>query len=60
MPAIELHHGAFCAACCSGLMVIQLSLGITNLAAMVLVAKVIAEKLWFRGEAVARATGVAA
>jgi predicted metal-binding membrane protein len=59
--ALGLHHGALCAACCWGLMVIQLTLGIMNLGAMVLVAVVIAaEKLWFRGEAVARATGVAA
>ncbi len=42
-------------------MVIQLMLGVMDLGAMVLVAVVIAaEKLWFRGEAVARATGVAA
>lgn len=58
---LGLHHGAFCAACCWALMLIQLALGIMNLAAMVFVAAVIAaEKLWPRGELVARVTGIAA
>jgi len=58
---LGLHHGAFCAACCWALMVIQLMLGIMNLAAMVVVAVVIAaEKLWLRGELVARAIGLVA
>jgi predicted metal-binding membrane protein len=48
---LGLHHGIFCAACCWGLMLIQLSLGIMNLAVMVIVAAVIAlEKLVPRSE----------
>jgi len=59
--ALGLHHGAFCAACCWGLMVIQLVLGVMNVAAMIAVAVVIAaEKLLVRGELVARAVGIAA
>jgi predicted metal-binding membrane protein len=58
---LGIHHGAFCAACCWALMVIQLVLGIMNLTVMVAVAVVIAlEKLLPRGEWLARATGAAA
>jgi predicted metal-binding membrane protein len=58
---LGLHHGAFCAGCCWGLMLVQLVLGVMNVAAMVLVAVVIAaEKLLGRGEWIARAAGVAA
>jgi predicted metal-binding membrane protein len=58
---LGIHHGAFCAACCWGLMVIQLVLGVMNLAVMVSVGLVIAlEKLIHRGEFVARITGSAA
>ena len=58
---LGIHHGAFCAACCWALMVIQLVLGVMNLAAMAAVALVIAlEKLLPRGEWVARITGGAA
>ena len=58
---LGLHHGAFCAACCWGLMVVQLVLGVMNLGAMVLVAGVIAaEKLLDSGVLIARATGVIA
>ena len=56
-----IHHGAFCAACCWALMLIQLVLGVMNLTAMVAVAIVIAlEKMLARGEWLARAAGVAA
>jgi predicted metal-binding membrane protein len=59
--ALGLHHGAFCAGCCSGLMVVQLSLGIMSVAAMIAVAAVIAaEKLLPQGLAIARGAGVAA
>lgn len=59
--AFGLHHGAYCAACCWGLMAIQLSLGIMNVPLMVLVAVVILlEKQWRHGEALAKAAGVAA
>lgn len=57
---LGLHHGAFCAACCWALMLVQLVLGIMNVAAMVAVAIVIAaEKMWPRGELVARGVGAA-
>ena len=55
---LGLYHGAYCAACCWGLMVIQLALGVMNLAVMVAVAAVIAmEKLLARGYWIARVTG---
>jgi predicted metal-binding membrane protein len=58
---IGIHHGAFCTACCWALMLIQLVLGVMNLAAMIAVAVVIAlEKLLARGEWLARAAGLAA
>ena len=58
---LGLHHGAFCAACCWALMLIQLVVGVMSIPAMVAVAAVIAfEKLLRRGEWVARAVGVAA
>ena len=58
---LGLHHGAFCAACCWALMLIQLVLGVMNLTVMLAVAVVIAlEKLLPKGEWVAKATGVAA
>jgi len=57
---LGIHHGAFCAACCWALMLIQLVLGVMNLAVMVIVGVVIAlEKLIPRGELVARAAGTA-
>src|SRR5947209_2718478 len=56
-----IHHGAFCAACCWGLMMIQLVLGVMNLTVMVAVAAVIAlEKLLPRGDLIVRLTGAAA
>lgn len=57
---LGLYHGAFCAACCWSLMLIQLVIGVMSIPAMVLVAAVIAfEKLLHRGLWVARAVGVA-
>jgi predicted metal-binding membrane protein len=54
-----LHHGAYCAACCWGLMVIQLVLGVMSVPLMALVALVILlEKQWRHGEALARIVGV--
>jgi predicted metal-binding membrane protein len=56
---VGLHHGAFCVACCWALMLIQLVLGIMNLAVMVTVAAVIAfEKLWRSGPVLAHLVGV--
>ena len=57
---IGLHHGAFCAACCWALMLMQIILGIMNLAVMAGVAAIIAtEKLWKRGPILARLVGAA-
>jgi predicted metal-binding membrane protein len=56
---LGLHHGAFCAACCWALMVIQMILGVMNLVVMIVIAAIIGtEKLWMRGPALARAVGV--
>jgi predicted metal-binding membrane protein len=58
---LGLHHGAFCVACCWGLMLIQLVLGVMNLAVMAIVAGIIAlEKLVPRAEKIVWATGGAA
>ena len=55
-----LHHGAYCAACCWGLMVVQLTLGIMSVPLMALVALVILlEKRWRYGEVLARVVGAA-
>ena len=59
--AFGLHHGAYCVACCWGLMAIQLSLGSMSVPLMLLVAVVILlEKQWRHGEALAAFAGVAA
>jgi len=56
-----LHHGAYCAACCWGLMAIQLVLGIMSVPLMAVVALVILlEKNWRHGETLARAVGTIA
>jgi predicted metal-binding membrane protein len=56
-----VHHGAYCAACCWALMVIQLALGIMSLPLMVAVAGVIfLEKQWRYGQTVAVGVGIAA
>ena len=53
-----LHHGAYCAGCCWGLMVIQLALGVMSLPLMAAVAIVILlEKQWRHGELLARVVG---
>jgi predicted metal-binding membrane protein len=55
---VGLHHGAFCALCCWALMLMQIVLGVMNLAVMAGVAVVIAtEKLWKRGPLLARLVG---
>ena len=55
-----LHHGAYCAACCWGLMVIQLVLGVMSVPLMALVALIILlEKQWRHGETLARLVGAA-
>ena len=58
---LGIHHGTFCVACCWGLMLMQLVLGVMNLGVMIAVALVIAlEKVLPRGEWVARSSGAAA
>ena len=58
---LGIHHGAYCAACCWALMLIQLALGIMSLPLMVGVALVIfLEKTWRHGNQLAKAVGVAA
>ena len=55
------HHGAYCLGCCWSLMALFVVVGVMNLAAMVVLAAVVlAEKLWVRGEVLARVVGVAA
>jgi predicted metal-binding membrane protein len=39
---LGLHHGAFCIGCCWALMLVQLAVGIMNLALMAVIALVIA------------------
>ena len=54
-----LHHGAYCAACCWGLMLVQLVLGVMSVPLMALVALVILlEKQWRHGEKLARVVGM--
>ena len=54
-----LHHGLFCLGCCWGLMVVLLTLGVTNLVWMALVAAVIfVEKVMPFGWAAAKVVGV--
>ena len=53
-----LHHGAYCAACCWGLMVIQLVLGVMSVPLMAIVALIILlEKQWRHGETLAKVVG---
>ncbi len=55
-----LHHGAYCAACCWGLMLIQLALGVMSVPLMALIALlVLLEKEWRHGEVLARVVGAA-
>jgi predicted metal-binding membrane protein len=55
---LGLHHGAFCAACCWALMLMQMVLGVMNIVVMAGVAAIIGtEKLWKRGPLLARLVG---
>jgi predicted metal-binding membrane protein len=55
-----LHHGFFCALCCWPLMLIQLALGVMNLAVMIIIALAIAaEKLLPVGNHIAKIIGIA-
>jgi predicted metal-binding membrane protein len=58
---VGLHHGAFCLACCWGLMAILIAFGLMNLAAMiVLAAVVVVEKTGPWGYRFSQVLGVAA
>jgi predicted metal-binding membrane protein len=58
---VGLHHGAFCLACCWGLMAVLIAFGLMNLLAMVALAgAVLVEKTWSWGPRFSRALGVAA
>jgi len=57
---VGLHHGATCAGCCWGLMIVLVAVGVMNLAIMAALAVVVfAEKLWRYGKPFAQAIGVA-
>jgi predicted metal-binding membrane protein len=57
---VGLHHGATCAGCCWGLMILLIAVGIMNVAVMAALAVVVfAEKLWRHGKPFGRAVGVA-
>jgi predicted metal-binding membrane protein len=56
---VGLHHGATCAGCCWGLMILLVAVGVMNILAMAALAVVIfAEKLWRYGRPFGRAVGV--
>ena len=62
-PGIDLrvgfHHGLYCVACCWGLMLILVAVGVMNIPAMVLLTIVIfAEKLLRNGILIARLVGI--
>lgn len=57
---VGVEHGAWCVACCWALMATLVAVGTMSLVWMVLIAGVILlERSWSRGEALARAVGVA-
>jgi predicted metal-binding membrane protein len=56
---VGLHHGATCAGCCWGLMIVLIAVGVMNVAVMAEVAAVIlVEKLWRHGKPFGQAVGV--
>ena len=57
---VGLHHGATCAGCCWGLMVVLVAVGVMNVAVMAgLAAVIFTEKHWRYGKPFASAVGVA-
>jgi predicted metal-binding membrane protein len=57
---VGVHHGATCAGCCWGLMVVLVAVGVMNVVVMVALAAVIfVEKLWRYGKPFGLAVGVA-
>jgi predicted metal-binding membrane protein len=56
---VGLHHGATCAGCCWGLMIVLIAVGVMNVAVMAALAVVIfAEKLWRHGKPFGQAVGI--
>ena len=56
---VGVHHGATCAGCCWGLMVVLVAVGVMNVAVMAALAVVVfAEKLWRYGKPFGLAVGV--
>ena len=56
---VGVHHGATCAGCCWGLMIVLVAVGVMNVAVMAALAVVIfAEKLWRYGKPFGQAVGV--
>lgn len=56
-----LEHGSFCVACCWGLMVVLIAVGVMNVPAMIALAALIAvEKIWNTGQWTSRAIGAGA
>jgi predicted metal-binding membrane protein len=56
---VGMHHGATCAGCCWGLMVVLVAVGVMNVAVMAALAVVVfAEKLWRYGKPFGYAVGV--
>jgi predicted metal-binding membrane protein len=56
---VGLHHGATCAGCCWGLMIVLIAVGVMNIAVMAALAAVIfAEKLWRYGKPFGQTVGV--
>ena len=57
---VGLHHGAYCVACCWGLMIVLIAVGTMNIAVMAALAAVIfIEKVWRYGHQFALVVGVA-
>jgi predicted metal-binding membrane protein len=55
---VGLHHGATCAGCCWGLMIVLIAVGVMNVAVMAALGVVIfAEKLWRYGKPFGKAVG---
>jgi predicted metal-binding membrane protein len=55
---VGLHHGATCAGCCWGLMIVLIAVGVMNVAVMAALGVVIfAEKLWRHGKPFGEAVG---
>jgi predicted metal-binding membrane protein len=56
---VGVHHGATCAGCCWGLMIVLVAVGVMNVAVIVALAVVVfTEKLWRYGRPFGQAVGV--